>query len=153
LWRRSLLGWAIDDFLKLAEKVRGEEKLEKALRTRGRELPGLVSSGLLPLLSFLYAQTEGKFTDVRRWVEGTAPRPDNMREEKISYSLCLYLLLSRLSELWREVSKEELPLDPPQCIKRMTNLRPSELSLITQAILTYAEEFKKLCEGALKGEG
>ncbi len=182
------IGRAIETFLKVKNLVdqldkQRENKKDKGvgskLRARAREIPEMMLDlGLVPTLSYCFAKAgTGNISRVIRAVN--SGKPDNLLEakdksetkdkkdkdedEKLSYALYTYVLLSYLSIVAGRVGNVELKMEELAgrsdseftdiLLRYIDALMKSDVKTVVQRLLQqYMLEFKRLCEAVYESE-
>jgi len=138
---------ALQDFEEMKELA---ERIDfgPEFRTRAEEfLNYLSTSGLLPTLTFYYAKTEGKYSEIIGALEGRNVGSD-VNKRQLAYGIYLYFILKRIVTLGFLESAQ----DPLNCFKKLSELDPFKLGLIFTQIIPYCEELAKICEATFKRE-
>lgn len=138
---------ALQDFEKV-RRLAEERDFGPEFRTRTEEfLNYLNTSGLLPTLTFYYAKTEGKYSEIVGALEGGDIGPD-VNKRQMAYGIYLYFILKRIITFGFLESAH----DPLDCFRKLAELDPLKLGLIFTQIIPYCEEFAKICEATFKRE-
>ncbi len=151
------------DEAKLSEGMR--DKIKSKLRTRAREIPGMIiDTGLVPTLSFCLAKAGiDKLRLVLKLMGGymDSNKLENIKPEEISYALYTYVVMKYLDRIKsikpgiREFMKsiDEDREFSNKLYEYLKTLMQSNIALTASKLLQpYFIQFKRLCEAEFKPE-
>ncbi|RLF18245.1 MAG: type III-B CRISPR module-associated protein Cmr5 [Thermoprotei archaeon] len=151
---------ALMDFRRVKEAIRRavqatskKEDFGSKFRTRALDIPSsIVTSGLLPTLTFYYAKVGStSYQNVVALFEGKTKKVEPVEPDKFAYGACLFLVLRRLAELG--FLEGAAPSEPLTCFEKLAQMEPLRLSMLLPRLLPYLLEIRKLSEAEFKPEG